>query len=42
MFGDGSVLWAPAGRVNGLRPVNAAEPTAEELHNYFRLLDVMP
>ena len=42
LFGDGSVLWAPAERVNDLRRVDAVEPTPEELSDYFQLLDVMP
>ncbi|HUT56613.1 MAG TPA: type II secretion system protein [Phycisphaerae bacterium] len=42
LFGDGSALWASAGPVNALRPVSAAEPTAEELTKYFDLLDIMP
>jgi prepilin-type N-terminal cleavage/methylation domain-containing protein len=42
LFGDGSVLWAPAETVNHLRPVGADEPTPQELDDYYELLDVMP
>lgn len=40
-FGDGSVHWADADSINTLRPLSGAEPTADELNQYFLLLDVL-
>jgi len=42
LFGDGSVAWAPAAKVNTLRPVGEQTPTAHELRAYYQLLDVLP
>ncbi|MCE5278341.1 MAG: hypothetical protein ABFD92_01210 [Planctomycetaceae bacterium] len=41
LFGDGSVLWTGADPVNAQRPVTGNEPTAEELSQYWLLLDVL-
>lgn len=41
LFGDGSVLWARAESVSVTRPVNGQEPRAEDLEQYYLLLDVL-
>jgi len=41
LFGDGFVLWADANPVNDQRPLSRAEPTADEMYQYFLLLDVL-
>ena len=41
LFGDGSALWADANPVNAQRPLSSSEPTADELYQYFLLLDVL-
>ena len=42
LFGDGSVIWADTGDLGDIRPLGPATPTAKQLHEYYRLLDVLP
>lgn len=42
LFGNGSVQWADMKPLNKLRPVGPAAPNARELHEYYKLLDVLP
>jgi prepilin-type N-terminal cleavage/methylation domain-containing protein len=42
LFGDGAVNWTFADPLNALRPIDEDEPTAEQIHQYYELLDVLP
>ena len=42
LFGDGLVAWVDSEKINAFRPVDADEPTPEQLHEYYKLLDVLP
>ena len=42
LFGNGSVQWADMKPLNKVRPVGPAAPSARELHEYYKLLDVLP
>lgn len=41
LFGDSSVLWAGADPLHAQRPLNDVEPSAEQLYQYYLLLDVL-
>jgi hypothetical protein len=42
LFGEGSVAWLDAEVVHTLRRVDRRVPSAKELHDYYKLLDVVP
>lgn len=42
LFGDGAVNWTFAEPLDELRSIDEDEPTAEQLHQYYDLLDVLP
>ena len=42
LFGDGMVAWVDTEEINALRPVDARTPTAKQLAEYYKLLDVLP